>query len=154
MKSVRATLFSLVDKLTRRQKKSFLATIDVILAPIAFLIAHIVLFDKLPDVGFFEDNWVFLLVLAGLGAVFSIGLKMPSIKLNAYESREILRTGAMALFVTLAFSLVVSFSSLYFSRLGIILFGLIFFLFAVAARFAMLHSLLWVLRVANPVGVC
>jgi hypothetical protein len=136
MKAVRSTLFSLVDRLSRRQKKSFLATIDIILAPIAFLVAHTILFDRLPNAQFFEQNWVFLLLLAGLGAVFSIGLKMPSIKLNAYESREILRTGAMALFVTVSFSLIVSFSSLYFSRLGIILFGLIFFLFAVAARLA------------------
>jgi FlaA1/EpsC-like NDP-sugar epimerase len=150
MISVRSTLFSLVDRLSRRQKKLFLAAIDIVIAPIAFLIARTILFDRLPDLRFFEQNWIFLLVLASLGGVFSVALKMPNIKLNAYESREILRTGVMAMFVTVTFSLVITFSSLYFSRLGIILFGLIFFLLAVAARFAMLHSLLWVLRAGQP----
>jgi FlaA1/EpsC-like NDP-sugar epimerase len=147
---VRSALFGLVDRLSRRQKKFFLAGIDIIIAPLAFLLARTILFDRLPDLRFFEQNWIYLFLLAGLGGVFSVGLKMPSIKLNAYESREILRTGVMAVFVTLSFALIISASDLYFSRLGIILFGLIFFLMAVAARFAMLHSLLWVLRAGQP----
>lgn len=142
----RSLLFRLVDNLSRRQKKFYLALIDVSLAPIAFLITTSVLYNALPDFAFFQRNWITLLVLSALSGAFSFALKMPNIKLNAYESRGILRTGAMALLVAIAFSFVVEFSSMYFSRLGIILFGLIFFLLAVSARFAMLHLLQWVLR--------
>ncbi|MGB3279376.1 MAG: nucleoside-diphosphate sugar epimerase/dehydratase [Pseudorhodobacter sp.] len=142
----RSQLFRLVDNLSRRQKKFYLAFIDVFLAPIAFLVTSAVLYNALPDLAFFQRNWLTLIVLSVLSGSFSCVLKMPNIKLNAYESRGIMRTGAMALLVTIAFSFVVEFSSMYFSRLGIILFGLIFFLSAVSARFAMLHLLQWVLR--------
>lgn len=150
MPSLQSLMFKLVDRLSRPQKKFFLAAIDVVLAPITFLIASVILYNTLPNLALLERDWPALLVLAGLAGVFSVALKMPNIKLNAYESRGILRTGIMVALVTITFSIIVAASDLYFSRLGIILFGLIFFLLTVSARFALLHTLLWVLRVGQP----
>ncbi len=150
MPPLRSATFKLVDGLSRTHKKVCLALVDVALAPTAFLLAEIVLHDALPDLALLQANTLLFLVLAGLGGVVSIALKLPNIKLNAYESHGIFRTGAMALLVTLGFSLILMASNLHFPRLGIIMFGFFFFLMAVAARFAMLRLLLWVLRADQP----
>lgn len=150
MLPLRSFFFNRVDRLSRTQKKICLALVDVLLAPISFVIAYSVLFETLPDGAFWGANGAQLLVLAGLGGTFSVVLKMPSIRLNSYEAHGILRTGAMALLVTGGLSLTVTTTSLQFPRLGVILFGLFFFMSTVAARFAILHTLLWVLRSDQP----
>ena len=146
MPPLQSFFFKRVDRLSRSQKKVCLALVDVLLAPVSFLFAFVVLYETLPDGPFFAANGPILLVLAGLGGLFSVALKMPNIKLNSYEGHGILRTGAMALLVTGSLSVIVAASHLDFPRLGIILFGLFFFLSAVA----MLHTLLWVLRADRP----
>lgn len=143
---LRKQIFQVVDKLSRRQKKSSLALIDILLAPVAFTLAWSLLYNSFPNVALFRQYWPVLLALGVLAGGATFALKMPNIKLNAYESRGILRTGVMAALVTALFGLMIAFSSLFFPRLGIILFGFIFFLLAVCARFAILHALLWVLR--------
>jgi FlaA1/EpsC-like NDP-sugar epimerase len=146
MKLIQFPLFTLVDKLSRWQKKTVLASIDIVLAPISFILSLVVLHDRLPTGQFIVQNLGVLVTLAVLAGVISIALKMPNIKLNAYESHEILRTAFMATLVTGALTFVSHWSSLNPSRLAVILFGFIFFLMAVGTRFGMLHLLLWVLR--------
>ncbi|MGO4906795.1 polysaccharide biosynthesis protein [Pseudorhodobacter sp. W20_MBD10_FR17] len=143
---MRRQLFHFVDRLSRQEKKLCLALVDMLLAPIAYLVAWILLYEALPTGAIFQHFWPVAITLLALAAVGTIALRMPNIKLNAYETSGILRTGVMALLVTLSFSAVVAASNLSFPRLGIILFGLIFFLLAVGARFALLHMLLWILR--------
>jgi len=145
-----AATFKLVDRLSQAHKKVCLALVDVSLAPTAFLFATIVLHNALPDRAFLQVHSLLLPVLAGLGGLCSILLKMPKIKLNAYDTHGVLRTGVMALLVSLGLVLILMASNLHFPQLGIILFGLFFFLMAVAARFAMLHLLLWALRAGHP----
>jgi len=150
MLPLRSATFNLVAGLSQGHKKVCLALVDVCLAPIAFLCAAIVLHDALPNRAFLQDHRLLFLMLAGLGGMCSILLKMPNIKLNAYETRGILRTGVMALLVTLGLSFILIATNLHFSRLGNILFGFFFFLMAVTTRFAMLHLLLWALRADQP----
>jgi len=150
MLPLRAATFKLVDRLSQAHKKVCLALVDVSLAPTAFLFATIVLHNALPDRAFLQVHSLLFPVLAGLGGLCSILLKMPKIKLNAYDTHGVLRTGVMALLVSLGLVLILMASNLHFPRLGIILLGLFFFLMAVAARFAMLHLLLWALRAGHP----
>nr|WP_233587188.1 nucleoside-diphosphate sugar epimerase/dehydratase [Pseudorhodobacter sp. E13] len=140
----------MVDRLTRAQKKALLASVDALLAPCAFLISTGILYNAFPSIEFIQRHFLIILLLTGLAGALSVLLKMPNIKLNSYEARGILRTGLMALLVTLAFAALVNQLPLYFSRLGIILFGMVFFLLAVSARFSMLHMLLWILRAGRP----
>lgn len=147
---LRTLLFKLVDRLTRAQKKALLASVDALLAPCAFLISTGILYNAFPSIEFIQRHFLIILLLTGLAGALSVLLKMPNIKLNSYEARGILRTGLMALLVTLAFAALVNQLPLYFSRLGIILFGMVFFLLAVSARFSMLHMLLWILRAGRP----
>ncbi|WP_232295683.1 polysaccharide biosynthesis protein [Pseudorhodobacter aquimaris] len=146
MPLIRPPLFKIVDRMSRPQKKAFLSLVDITLAPVAFLISASVLYNSLPDLAFLQANWIALALLAALAGGFSALLKLQNIKLKAYESGGILRTGIMALLVTLSFALIVAFTTLQMPRIGIILFGLVFFLATVGTRFALLHILLWVLR--------
>lgn len=127
-----------------------LALVDVLLAPISYVLASSVLYERLPNSTFFQTNGAVLLILAGLGGLFSVALKMPNIKLKSYEAHGILRTGAVAILMAASLMLLVAALGGAFPRIGIILFGLFFFLSAVALRFAMLHTLLWVLRADQP----
>jgi len=146
MMKTRSLLFALVNRLTRGQKRLFLFLTDFIVAPVALLIAVVVVFNGLPSLTMLSDIAFFFPLLSLFAAVASVMLRMSSIKLNAYESDEIVRTGNMALSVTLAFGLVVGLTPALFPRPGIILFGLFFFLLSVSTRIAMLHALLWILR--------
>ena len=146
MLKTRSFLFALVDRLTRGQKRALLFLIDFVLAPVALLISTVVVFNGLPSAAILADFVLLFPTLSLCAAIASVLLRMSSIKLNAYESREIIRTGVMAVCVTLAFALVVQFTHVFFPRPGIVLFGLLFFLLSVSARIAMLHTLLWILR--------
>ena len=150
MPFIRSPLFRLVERLSRFDKKVCLACVDIMLAPVAFLIASTILYNALPGSAFLERNWPLLILLAGLAGLFVTALKMQNIKLNAYESRGVLRSGAMVLLVTVSFALIANESGIYVSRLGSILFAFVFFLLVVVARFAMLHILRWVLREGQP----
>ncbi|QCO56527.1 polysaccharide biosynthesis protein [Pseudorhodobacter turbinis] len=143
---MRPPLFKIVDRMSRPQKKAFLSLVDIILAPVAYLISAAVLYNSFPGLTFVQGNWISLAVLAALAGGFSLALKLQNIKLNAYESGGILRTGIMALLVTFSFAAIMAFTNLQMPRIGIILFGLVFFLGTVGTRFALLHILLWVLR--------
>jgi FlaA1/EpsC-like NDP-sugar epimerase len=142
---IRQHLFLFVDKLSRQEKKLLFALIDILLAPIAFLASWMLLYEALPNSAFFQQFWPAAIALQALAGAATVALKLPNIRLNSYEIWGILRTGFMALLVTLAFAAFVGASTLVFPRLGIILFGLIFFPLAVGARFALLHVLLWIL---------
>lgn len=146
MQFKRSTVFDLVARLTRQQKKRIFAAIDIFLAPLAFVAATSLLAESLPGMVFFEQNMTTLLLLAAVSGVFSIMLKMPNIKLNAYNAREIMRTAVMAALSTVCFGAVVAGTGLPASPIAITVFGMMFFLLAVGTRFAMLHCLLWVLR--------
>ena len=143
MLKTRSFLFALVDRLTRGQKRALLFLIDFVLAPVALLISTVVVFNGLPSAAILADFVLLFPTLSLFAAIASVLLRMSSIKLNAYESREIIRTGVMAVCVTLAFALVVQFTHVFFPRPGIVLFV---FLLSVSARIAMLHTLLWILR--------
>jgi FlaA1/EpsC-like NDP-sugar epimerase len=150
MTLVQFPLFKVVGKLSRWQKKVILASVDVVLAPFAFILSLAVLYERLPTGQFIAHNLGGLLMLSMLAGVVSIALKMPNIKLKAYESSGILRTGLMAVLVAVFFGAIVGYSGPSIPRLGIILFGLIFFLCALGTRFAMLYALMWVLRAGQP----
>lgn len=146
MALLRSGLFVTVDRLSRSQKRLLLLMVDVVLAPLALLISAIVVYNALPSATLLASMWYLFPSLSVLAAVFSTALQIPKIKLNAYESGAIIRTGVLSFLVTTAFVVIVAQTPLYFSRPGIILFGLIFFLLSVCARIAILHTLLWVLR--------
>lgn len=89
-------LYELVTSLSRPQKRSIFMAIDAALVPVALLIAFF-----LNGSGVLADNsgWSLTILIALMmicGTAASIYLGLPSIKLNAYETRGIVRTAAFS----------------------------------------------------------
>jgi FlaA1/EpsC-like NDP-sugar epimerase len=150
MLALRAHLFSMVDRLSRSQKRVVILFIDAACAPVALLIAASIVYSAVPTASFIERMaWQFPLVML-LAALFSAMLGMHRVQLKAYESHAVLLTGVVSVLLTAAFAVLLLKTGPFFPRTGIILFGLIFFLLSVAARVAQLQVLLWVLRFGKP----
>lgn len=150
MQTVRGLLFVFVDALARWQKRGLLLLVDVALAPLAlFLTLGLIHNNPAPMTEVRQMAPVFVL-LPAISGLISAFLGIPKIKLNAYESQAVLKTGVFALI--LACGLAVLRATVPFSMptAGLILFGLVFFLTSVAARMVLLHGLLWVLRNGKP----
>jgi FlaA1/EpsC-like NDP-sugar epimerase len=150
MSTLRTHLFRTVERLSRAQKRLVLLAVDALLAPLALLMATAVVYASALSAPLFSRiGWLFLAV-AGAGVFWSAVLGMHRIKLNAYESVAILRTGLASALVTLTFALVTRLGGPFFPVQGVVLFGTLVFLLSVSARVGMLHFVLWILRLGNP----
>lgn len=150
MLRLRANLFAFVDRLSRTQKRGLLLSVDMVIAPLALFATCALVYNAFMPIPGLARIWPLFLAVSALAGIASTLLGMPRIKLNAYESLAILKTGAYALIVMLGLAAVSRMSSIYFPGAGIILFGMMFFLLSVAARMSMLHILLWILRLGQP----
>ncbi len=139
---VKKLLFGLVDRLTRGQKRIAMLLSDLLVAPLALLMTGIFIRGQASAL-----EWVLFPASVLIAGGISVLLGMPRIKLNAYESVAILKTAAFASMLTMALALVATLSGVHVPAAAAILYGLLFFILAVATRMAMLHALLWVLQV-------
>ena len=148
MTQLGSLLFAAVDRLNRFHKRFVFLLVDVILAPVAlFLTVELVYASFYPGYAL-RDMWESFALLPPIAALLSAGLGIPKIKLKAYESLAILRTGAFAALLSMSlFGLTrAAQQSFPFPIVGVCLFGLLFFLASVGIRIAMLNIYLWVLR--------
>jgi FlaA1/EpsC-like NDP-sugar epimerase len=141
MNGIRQALFSLVVRMTRSHKQSVFVALDALLAPLSMLATLALFYSGTDVVWTTAEVLITLPILAVIAMVTSIALGLPRIKLNAYESNAIVKTGAYTLVNTLAILLLTRVLPVP----GVILFGLVLFLLSVATRLAMLYLLLWVL---------
>jgi FlaA1/EpsC-like NDP-sugar epimerase len=142
MKVIREFLFGLLLRMSRAHKELVFLLVDALLAPFA-LIATLGLFYSGTDVVWGTVEVIITLpILAVVATVTSAMLRLHRIKLNAYESNAIVRTGVFTLVCTLALLLLTRVLPVP----GVILYGLVLFLLAVATRVGMLYLVLWVLR--------
>lgn len=149
MLRLRSKLFGFVDVMSRRQKQFVLLMVDVILAPLAFLLtAGIMYAALLPEAVRGHLSAVFLILppVAGL-ASFALGLHR--VQLKSYESTAILRTSIVAALTAAALGVSRTALDLWFPTAGIFLFGLVFFLLSVGMRFMLYSMLLWALRLGG-----
>jgi FlaA1/EpsC-like NDP-sugar epimerase len=148
MLQLRSSLFAAVDRLNRIHKRFVFLLMDVVLAPLALLLAVMLVYSSfLPSYGL-RSMWYLFAALPLVAGVVSTALGIPNIKLKAYESLAILRTGAFAMMLSVVlFALSRLTQETYpFPVVGVALFGLMFFLASVGIRIAMLNLYLWVLR--------
>ena len=146
MTQLRTRLFAVVDRLNRIHKRNVFLLIDVGLAPLALLIATMLVYASFFPVYALTDMGLIFLALPVVAGLLSSVLGIPNIKLKAYESLAILRTGAFAALLSILLYVACRATGESFPVLGISLFGLIFFLASVGVRLAMLNTYLWVLR--------
>ena len=146
MTKVRSSLFALVDRLNRIHKRMVFLLIDVLLAPLALVVTGMLVYSSFFPLWALSRLWPLFVVLPVGAAVLSTSLGIPNIKLKAYESLAILRTGAFAALLAVVLFVACRELELGFPMAGVSLFGLIFFLASVGLRLAMLNFYLWVLH--------
>ena len=145
MTYLRTRLFAAVDRLNRVHKRFVFLLVDVLMAPVALAITAMLVYASFfPSYAFADMTPVFM-ALPVVTAILSSALRIPKIKLKAYESLAILRTAAFAALLSLALYAMCRALGQSFPVLGVSLFGLIFFLSSVGIRLAMLNLYLWVL---------
>ncbi|WP_394345609.1 polysaccharide biosynthesis protein [Aliigemmobacter aestuarii] len=142
---MRQALFAYTTGMSRPQKRLVFLLVDAILAPAALMMTLGLFYSGTEVVWNTTEVLLTYLILGLVAAAVSAGFGLHRIKLKSYESSAILKTGGFTLVMTLALLLL--------TRLlpvpGVILFGLVLFLLAVAARVVMLYTLLWVLRLGQ-----
>ncbi len=146
MTQLRSHLFALVERLNRFHKRFVLVLVDALLAPLSLLVTVMLVYASFFPAQAVVELWHIFLVLAVVAPLQSIALGIQNIKLKAYESLAILRTGAFAALLAISLYAICRETSEPFPLVGIALFGLIFFLSSVGLRLAMLNVYLWVLR--------
>ena len=146
MPTFRTRLFGFVDRLNRSHKRLVFLFIDILMALASLFLTGMLVY-----------TWVFLdgalqrlLPVFGLTAIAAGALSwtfgLPNIKLKAYESLAILRTGLVASLLSLCLYGLSRIYGLNLPIVAISLFGLVFFLASVGVRIAMLNLYLLVLR--------
>ncbi len=146
MTALRSMLFRIVDRLSRPQKQFVLLLTDVLLAPLALLVSFGLVYSGSSPFRLYPALWLCLPLLAVIAGAVSNLFGIPRIKLNAYESSAMIKTGAFALIMTAVVALISRLAMPMFPLSGVILFGLVLCVVSVSIRVLMLHTLLWVLR--------
>jgi FlaA1/EpsC-like NDP-sugar epimerase len=146
MTHLRTSLFTAVDQLNRAHKRRVFLLIDVLLVPLALAITMMLVYASFFPFHAFAEMGMIFVALPAVAAGLSTALRIPNIKLKAYESLAILRTAAFSGLLAITLYIMSRAVGGTFPVLGVSLFGLIFFLSSVGIRLAMLNLYLWVLR--------
>ena len=148
MAQLRSYVFSIVDRFNRIHKRFVFLLVDVVLAPVALWVTVMLVYASVNPSYALWDMWDVFLFLPLAAAMLSAGLGIPNIKLKAYESLAILRTGAFAALLSAVLFVLcrTAEQSFPFPVVGVSLFGALFFLTSVGVRLAMLSIYMWVLR--------
>ncbi|MEM7317431.1 MAG: nucleoside-diphosphate sugar epimerase/dehydratase [Pseudomonadota bacterium] len=143
-------MIDLVNFLTRKQKAYIFLIIDVGLIPLALLFTYTL--QSLPTTPW--DTLVSVLpvlpYVAVFAAILSRWLGLPFVRLNAYERHAVGLTAALALGTAMAMTLLMAVAGITLPPGTHVMFGIIYFLFSVAARVT-LHKIVTVIyRRAKP----
>jgi FlaA1/EpsC-like NDP-sugar epimerase len=137
-------LYEIAKSLPRRWKRRILLGVDIGLVLVALSVARIWHMNSNWSVVGFVDVWPIYALLVVIAGVVSMALGIPRIKLKAYETRAIIRTGIL--------SAVLAVSGIAMNVLGqtglatavFFNFGFLFFGLSVASRLVGLRILQWI----------
>jgi FlaA1/EpsC-like NDP-sugar epimerase len=146
MQTGKNKLYALVERLTRGQKRLVLTVVDMALAPLALLLTFVLIYGPLHPLWGIWQFWLAVPILSASAGLASVMLGIPRIKLNAYESRAVLRTAAYSFGLMLVLAVMNVGTGFGMPVFGTVLYGLILFMLSVMSRLVMLQILLWVLR--------
>lgn len=138
---LRAAIFHFVNGLSRRQKRAIFLTVDMVLGP---LIAGFVLSPWATLTPW--QLWLFMPILMAVSAGASLFMRLPRVKLKAYEIHAVVATAKFATLTTLGFAVLCLGSGQPYSMLDLVEFFLLLLGATVASRFVMLFWLRRVLR--------
>ncbi len=145
MRIVRAGL-NRVAHASRTNKRLMLLAVDAAAALVSLYVALALVQGSLVAALVGPAFWALAPVAAGTAAAASGLLGLQHVKLKSLESVAILKTAAMALVTMLVVLAYLRLTATEMPAAGVILFGLMLFLTAVALRLSMLQVLRWTLR--------
>ncbi len=82
-------MLGVITRLSRATKQWLILTNDVLLVPVAMLLAMTLQLNALPDSAHMMRGWLLVPVLMALCALIEIGMNIHRVQLKAYESRAI-----------------------------------------------------------------
>lgn len=134
-------MYNFLEDLPRPIKRFILLGLDILLIPLCLLLAFSLRHGHFIPREAVSDSWVLFPLLMAFGVIASYGLGLPKIKLAAFETRAIARTGVFALFLSI---LAIGLS--YLLALGTprsvpIIFGVLLFLAGIGSRIGGLYLL-------------
>ena len=142
-------MLHLVNSMSRLQKQAFLLIVDLFLVPIA-LFSTIAIQERLQLVGNQLELWLVAGLTMVMASALSIILRIPYIRLNAFDLSGI---GKIAIFAAVLAVVTSALGGLAKLELGAgfyVVFGIIFFLLSGGSRVAMLQILLALFRRMQP----
>ena len=96
MQGAVSVFFYLATTLTRVQKRTVFVLLDVLMIPLALFAALLLNSSTSPRLALMAELMPLIGAMALIGTAFSFYLSIPHIKLNAYETRGIIRTALQA----------------------------------------------------------
>jgi FlaA1/EpsC-like NDP-sugar epimerase len=132
--------------MSRNQKRAVLFACDVVMAPVALLLAVVVVHGLIGSGEALTRLWPLFPIIALMAGLSSWAFGLPLVQLKAYESLGVRATAYYAAVLTVALFLLTRAGELWLTGAGIILFGMTLFLVSVLARVSLLKLLIWVLN--------
>lgn len=147
---LRKQMYRLISGMTRGQKRLILLISDVVLVPVALILAAVLGGGEVVPGRPLGLSPAAVVLLCAAAAGISDMLGIPRIKLNAYEIRATLKTAVYAGILAVILALLGLAMGFALPAAAVVLFGILFFLLVAASRVTMLHVLLWMYRVGQP----
>lgn len=129
-------LYSFLTNLPRWIKRLIVFCVDLALIPLNLYFAYGLRFDTFQPFADDRTSVSLFFLLTAIGGFIIIGLRLPRVKLNAFEAHSVLRLGAAAALITVAAVLLSYFLYLGTPRSVPLIFGTSFLLSSVLARVA------------------
>ncbi|MGR1580949.1 polysaccharide biosynthesis protein [Thalassobius sp. S69A] len=145
----KADLYDLVTSLTVKQKSELFVLIDGALIVLSLAFSAFLFGEKFETSHTVTDGAVLTLFLVALGSAVSVLLRLPRIRLNAFESGGIKPTAILAMILAASGGVLNIVLDTPFPMALFIVFGMIFLISVVAIRNLMRNILLSIYRNAN-----
>ncbi|MGV6849299.1 MAG: polysaccharide biosynthesis protein [Marinibacterium sp.] len=143
-------MLKFLNSLTRRQKGYIFLSVDLMLIPAALLFTFLVQTLPMGPVEALGLTVPVLPYLVAAAAAVSFWLGIPAIQLNAYESHAVGLTAIYAMMVAGVAAILAALWALPLPPGTHVMFGIIYFVFAVAARAALLQVVTAIYTAAKP----
>ena len=139
-------MYEFVVAMPRQAKRILLLCVDVLLVPVALLIAYALQAGGVPAGAGLLGHWAGLPLMLMIAGLLVLVTGIHRIQLKAYESRAIMLTGLHALLLGVSIAILDDLAGLGTSLATFINFVLVYFLICVAVRVVMLQMLLKIYR--------
>ena len=129
-------MLNLVKSLSRAQKQAVFLAVDLILVPLALVFTFAVQDPGLVSRVQLSAIWPVVGLLMVLAAALSIILRIPYMRLNAYDMSGVGKTAVFAVLLAIAAGALGGLAQLGLGAGVYVVFGIVFFLFSAASRVA------------------